>query len=145
MWKYVNTTWTNKKKIEIIHFEAKKLINQVIFCLKSRGESNFSWSFSNFLKESFQFGTRMTQLPSVKYIKQCSSNSSRYQKKYGQIRARFWKIRKFASQKRCFLCDAKWQIFEKLKFWWIWVSKLVSNVISYWNKVIQAIIEWYWC
>jgi hypothetical protein len=35
------------------------------------------------------------------------------------------KNRKFASQKRCFLCDAKWQFFEKIeifqKFLVIWV------------------------
>ena len=38
---------------------------------------------------------------------------------------KIWKNQKFASQKRCFLCDAKWQIFKKieifLKISVIWV------------------------
>ena len=38
---YANTTWTNKKMTEIIHFLAKKIIKLSDFLLKIQGREQF--------------------------------------------------------------------------------------------------------
>ena len=98
---------------------------------KTRGASDFSsnfiyfwWNLSILLSEKLDCALRTK-------LDHAGTTPIQINHEIEEKRHNFSKNCKFASQKRCFLCDAKWQIFEKSKFFENWTPRIVENVIFY--------------